>query len=198
MPDDSADRFAACCSDALFGYAEAASAMWWAITNQTLDVCGRVVKAAVSEDPSAKPASWFNPNPDGKAHYGGDSALGFTAPAEWMGLFGMPAGPAVSPFGAVPATSPIDVWFNMFPLRGTPAAWPMAFFMLSAGVPKAVAWPTATANAAMMEAAEVATGQLKTAFANYRSDSGYAAAPHVSDIPFMPQAHAATTWPISA
>jgi len=174
-----AERFATCCSDAMFGYAEAAQAMWWAATLESIEMCGRVVKSVSEPDAETAPKSWFNPKSSSKPNYGTQSFAGF-APQPVLPWFAG-AGITLPSFGLwssamSPAVSPFDVWFDMMPLRGGPAAWPMAFFMLSAGVPKAVAWPTAEANAAMMEAAEVATGQLQSVFASYRTETGYATA----------------------
>ncbi len=158
-----AERIATCYCEAMFGYAEAASAMWWAVTHASIDTCASMVKAASKDD--GKPKSWFNPEA-APALFGGDRAA-----FDWFG----------NATGALPS---LDIWFDMFPLRGGPAAWPMAFGMLSAGVPKAVAWPAAAANAAMMEAAEVASGEMQNAFASYHSESGYAAAANANGVPY--------------
>ena len=177
------ERMATCCSEAMFGYAEAVNAFWWAATQQTIDACGEAVRAAVPPKPDDKPKSWFNPNLDGGTFF---APLEARAPAgasqSWFGPSPFMQ-PAASGFFAapMPAVSPFDVWLNMFPLSANPTAWPMAYFMLSAGVPKSVAWPTAKANAAMMEAAGIATDHLQTAYASYRSDSGYSAATNVGD-----------------
>ena len=50
----------------------------------------------------------------------------------------------------------------------------MAFMMMSSGVPHSVAWPTAEANAAVMDAADAATQSIKQVFASYRTDGGHA------------------------
>jgi hypothetical protein len=47
---------------------------------------------------------------------------------------------------------------------------------MTAGVPREVAWPTAEANVAAIDAAEAATDAINTVFASYRSESGYAMA----------------------
>lgn len=158
-------RLADCCSEAMFGYAEATTAFWWSATQQTIDACDRAIKAA-SPGAEPEPTSWFNPAPGGKAFHASVEAV---SPWPQMSWFGMP-------LPAPAAASPFDVWFDMFPLSANPVAWPMAYFMLSAGMPKNVAWPAAKANAAMMEAAGLASDQLQSAFSSYRSDSGYASA----------------------
>ena len=72
-----------------------------------------------------------------------------------------------NPFAAMGA-----MW-QMFP-QGSMAAWPMACAMISAGVPQTVAWPTAEANLAAMDAAGAATQSMQKAFSNYRSSGGHA------------------------
>jgi len=77
-----------------------------------------------------------------------------------------------------PATTkadPMSAWLTAFPFTPPTAAWPMAFMMISQGVPHAVAWPTAEANAAVMDAAETARRSIKQAFASYQSEGGHAA-----------------------
>ena len=50
----------------------------------------------------------------------------------------------------------------------------MAFMMVSSGVPHTVAWPTAEANAAVLDAADAATQSIKKAFASYHTEGGHA------------------------
>ena len=80
--------------------------------------------------------------------------------------------PAGNPFGN-PMANPMTAWFSMFPFSAQPAAWPMAFMMMSSGVPHSVAWPTAEANAAVMDAADAATQSIKQVLASYRTDGGH-------------------------
>jgi hypothetical protein len=70
-------------------------------------------------------------------------------------------------------------WLTTFPFMPPTAAWPMAFMMMSQGVPQAVAWPTAEANAAVLDAAEIARRSIKQAFASYQSEGGHAAGGNV-------------------
>jgi hypothetical protein len=74
----------------------------------------------------------------------------------------------------------MTAWFGMFPLNATPSSWPMAYAFMAAGIPRSVAWPAAEANDAVLDAAEAATASFNSAFANYRSESGYAMAQIVS------------------
>ena len=66
----------------------------------------------------------------------------------------------------------------MVSFRGSPAAWPMAFMMVAAGVPRNVAWPTAEANAAAIEAADIARRSWDT-FSTYRTDGARHRADHL-------------------
>jgi len=75
-----------------------------------------------------------------------------------------------------PAANPMAAWLAMFPFSSPPSAWPMAFMLMSSGVPHSVAWPTAEANAAVMDAADAATQSIKQVMASYRTDSGHGTA----------------------
>jgi hypothetical protein len=70
--------------------------------------------------------------------------------------------------------APVRAWWGLFPLEGTPSSWPMAYAMMTAGVPRSVAMPAAEANVAAMDAADAAKTSIDRAFASYRSDSGFA------------------------
>lgn len=56
----------------------------------------------------------------------------------------------------------------------------MAYAMMTAGVPRAVALPAAEANMAAMDAADAAQTSIDRTFSAYRSDSGFAVAQIVS------------------
>jgi hypothetical protein len=72
-------------------------------------------------------------------------------------------------------SNPMSAWLALFPFAPPTSAWPMAFMMMSQGVPHAIAWPTAEANAAVLDAADVARQSIKQVFASYQSEGGYAA-----------------------
>jgi hypothetical protein len=89
---------------------------------------------------------------------------------------------AMSPTPVRPAASPSNpmaAWIAAMPFTPPTAAWPMAFMMMSSGVPHAIAWPTAEANAAVLDAAEVARRSIKSAYASYQTDGGHAAGGNV-------------------
>jgi hypothetical protein len=180
-------RFARSCTDAAFGYARAATAAYSAVASQTFEFWANAAKPAserrvppsrAEQDPmsialGAWPNAWPNP------------ALDFFKMSQaWAGTPWMGAAWPGSPWAehgangaaAQLAFSPVAAWWAMFPLNGNPASWPMAYGLMSAGVPREIAWPTAEANAAAIDAAEAASDALESAFATYQSDSGYAMA----------------------
>lgn len=104
-----------------------------------------------------------------------------TNPWEAMAQFAEVMSGALTAMSSTPvkplrsASDPMTAWLTAFPFTPPTAAWPMAFMMMSQGVPHAVAWPTAEANAAVIDAAEVARRSIKQAFASYQSEGGHAA-----------------------
>lgn len=73
------------------------------------------------------------------------------------------------------AFAPFAVWWGAA-LRGPTFAWPMAYSMIAQGVPDSVAWPTAEANAAVIDATAIITEQAQQSFASYQSAGGFAMA----------------------
>jgi hypothetical protein len=137
-------RIAAACGNALMCYSEAWMAAWSGAVDQMVEL---------TKEPEQKPSSWFNPAPNGAPFYGPPSE----AAAMWCTMAGLP----------------VQTWLQMMPLRGVPTAWPFAYWLIAAGVPKDVAWPTAEGNAAMLEASTLATAEFQTAFAAFRTDGGH-------------------------
>jgi len=123
---------------------------------------------AVAPEPAPTPA----PNP---------MALPMSAPLAAMAMFADAVTGAMSAMSMTPvksiadASNPMAAWMAMFPFAKQSAAWPMAFVMMSSGVPHAVAWPTAEANVAVLDAADAARQSFKQALAGYQSESGHAA-----------------------
>ena len=54
-------------------------------------------------------------------------------------------------------------WWTNAP-RYTAATWPLAFGMMSSGLPQAIAWPLADANRALMDATDTAAKPLMILF----------------------------------
>lgn len=174
-------RFARSYTDAVFGYTDAVAAAYAAFTDQTLAFWASA--AATSRGASGASGSNFS-----SSHSPAASRAAF--PAGPFSLSPFPVGPwpnpalemmklwpwaAVAGIPAAPdAFSPLAAWWGMFQPRGSPEGWPMAFALMAAGVPHSVAWPTAQANIAALDAAEAATASFNNAFSSYRSDGGHA------------------------
>lgn len=185
-------RFAKNCSDAAFGYANAATAAYANWASQAFEMMAGAVR---SQEPPAPPRSWYRePPPAPQAGVSAAPIAGFPAP--WM-PFAWPGLPTSAPPAA--AMNPFTAWLDMVSFRGSPAAWPMAFMMVAAGVPRNVAWPTAEANAAAIEAADIARRSWDT-FSTYRTDGGHATAQitwgsEPQNEPAAPPAAAMALWP---
>jgi hypothetical protein len=166
-------RFARSYSDAAFGYARAATAAYAAVADQTLEFW---TNAARSPETGfrrpAEAASPFDMWPSPAREFFKSAA----SPWSNAGWNGSPQ----NAFAQRMAMAPVTAWWGMFPLQGNPSSWPMAYALMSAGMPRSVALPTAEANTAALEAAEAATEQINDVFATYRSESGYAVAQIIS------------------
>jgi hypothetical protein len=146
LSTDLQNRFASNCIDAMQGYMAASNAASAAMMGQMLDGWANAVRTM--------------------------SGLAVTdtrqldLPIARMGA-GLPM-PGPQQF--------MDMWLSMTPFGRSPVVLQMAYAMMAFGVPRSVAMPTAEANAAVMNAAEVAAEPLKEAFASYRTDGGHASA----------------------
>jgi hypothetical protein len=171
------ERFTQRCTDAAFGYTAATTAAYAAMANQIFDFWADVLKPPRQEPPASQ-FSWGWPMPTMPM-----PAPRQSPPANPFLPFAWPVPPSRSmpannlfagPFAG--ANAMFSAWLGMFPYAASPAAWPMAFMMMASGVPHSVAWPTAEANVAVMDAAEAATVSVQKALSSYRSDGGHAVA----------------------
>jgi len=189
-------RFARHCADAAFGYTAASAAACAAFTEQVLNFWSGVLQP---EAPKREMAAWPwpVPMPSGMpvtAESQPFNPFVWALPKPTPAVPTLPGNPweAMAQFAEVMSNSlaamsstpvrttispnnPMAAWMTMFPFAQQNAAWPMAVMMMSRGVPHAVAWPTAEANAAVLEAADVATKSMRKAFASYQSEGGHAA-----------------------
>lgn len=158
-------------TDAAFGYANATAAAYTAMFGQALAFWAEAGRAMSPEPP--KPRSWFRePDP----HTGIEPFSLADWPFAWARAT-LPAAPGShTPPPYAVAASPLTAWFDMFPLKGPPASWPMAYNMMCAGVPRSVAQPMAEANVAAADAVEAAKAQVNKTFSSYRSAGGHATA----------------------
>ncbi|MGE0022996.1 MAG: hypothetical protein AB7S70_05115 [Hyphomicrobium sp.] len=160
-------RFAKSYATAAFGYAQAASAAYAALADQTLDFWSQAARAGSSvDDRQPRLQLVTGPRPYRSAFSATQSAA---SPASGVDFVRISQAWADSPMFA-----PVRAWWSMFPLQGNPACWPMAYAMMSAGVPRTVAMPAAEANIAAFDAASVASASIDRAFSAYRSESGFA------------------------
>lgn len=126
-----------------------------------------------------------------------------------LSAFPMPGFPFAAPASQSHHPSayqnPFQVWLGMFPMPASMTAsmpppmapsmiWPMAFMMIASGVPRSVAWPTAEANAAALDAADAAAVTVRQVFSRYHTDGGHAA----SHQTWPTQTWPAQTWPTQA
>ncbi len=194
-------RFARHCTEAAFGYSAATTAAYAAFADQVLSFWTSVLQPAPPKrepelwrwpvplaPPSApakadfNPFMWALPQPVAPAP---KAAALPTNPWEAMAQFAEVMSGALSAISGTPVKplsspkDPMTAWLTAFPFAQPTAAWPMAFMMMSQGVPHAVAWPTAEANAAVLDAAEIARRSISKAFASYQSESGHAAGGNV-------------------
>lgn len=182
-------RFARSCSDAAFGYANAATAACASMTTQAFDMWATALRSAMPPPARPEPRSWYR-HPDERVAppvpsvftafvnpYNPFFAGALASPqpfTAWMRPWSAtPA--AASPQNAVVAMmSPWTTWMSMWSGPRVATAWPMAVVMVSGGVPHAVAVPAAEAHAAVLDAATIAADHLAKIYSAYRSEGGHA------------------------
>lgn len=158
-------RFAQSCTTAAFGYARAATAAYAALASQTLDFWSQAMKRPEADD--YKPAApYLVTGPKSYRPAVTPTLMDAAMPLDFTRIS--------SAWASSPMLAPMRAWWSLFPLEGNPASWPMAYAMMTAGVPRAVALPAAEANVAAMDAAEAASASIDRVFASYRTEGGYA------------------------
>lgn len=174
----SQERFAQSCTDAAVGYLTAANAASLEIMRRSFDVWSDALSAWA---PKPEPRSWYR-HPDAPEHQSTTLpalANPFLPPFAQLGAWQNLLAPWMGPFARHDMPSPLTVmapWWRMAASERAMTAWPMAFFMISIGIPEGVARPAAEANAAVLDASQVARGAVDRAFAAYRSEGGHAVA----------------------
>jgi hypothetical protein len=169
------ERFARRCSDAAFGYTSATTAAYAALTEQVFDFWAGMLtppeKPASTRASAAVTPVWGWPGPAKQE----PAPFPFPMMPMWPFAWAAPQHATSAPKYNNPATSysPFEAWFAMFPFAAPSPAWPMAFMMMSSGVPRNIAWPTAEANVAAMEAAESAAETVQKVFSGYRTEGGH-------------------------
>ena len=175
------ERFARRCTDAAFGYGTATTAAYFAFAGQVLDFWASMLApdtrpAPKSRTPALRAPSFGWPT----------SPQAALTPFLWpmaAAPASTPAAPfsfapfAFQPFAAAPAINPFQAWFNGLPFAAATPAWPMAFMLIAYGMPSSVAWPTAEANAAAIDAVDAAAVTVRQVFSSHRTDGGHSSRP---------------------
>ena len=173
--DGSSKRISRGCSEAIVGYATAATAAYTQLACHALDFWCTALSglteelAPVSPEDAAQPA---------KAVNYGEPAFGMSA-ADWNPLSWFDPRRFEGLWRMDHTTPPLTAMMNMansVPLRGASTSWGMAQVMIDSGVPRSIAWPAAEANAAALDAADAASNGFRRVVANFHTDSGYATA----------------------
>lgn len=149
----------------------ATGAAYAAMADQAFAFWNEAFQAVIPEPSKPQPKSWYvEPAP---AKCGVAEAWPGLLPWMWMdiGAVGSVKPRAVDndPFSiSAWVEAPVASWLELTKPQ-TAMACPMAFGMISAGIPPAVAWPTARANVAAMDACSVVAQSVQTAIENYQS-----------------------------
>jgi hypothetical protein len=167
------ERFTRGCTDAAFGYTAATTAAYAAFADQVFSFWAGAFTPPAPE-PAPPPTVWGWPMmPFMQAPRPEPAPMPFM-PFPWATPQRQSV-PAVDPFAG--ANAAFSAWLDMFSYAAAPpAAWPMAFMLIASGVPRSVAFPTAEANVAVMDAADAAAVSVQRVMSSYRSDGGHAVA----------------------
>lgn len=168
-------RINKCCNDAAMGYLTAAGAAYLAMADQAFRFWSQSLETMMPEP--AKPAkkSWYVA-PDQTKRARTESTGSWACMMPWMApAAAMGPGHAAANQGPFGAWGLFEQWLALTNPQ-TAMAWPMACGMMAAGIPQSVAWPTAQANVAAMDAFSTAAKSVEEAVVNYRSDGGHAVA----------------------
>lgn len=160
-------RFTRSCTDAAFGYTAATIAAYADLTSQVLNFWADALQPAGEDKTSG------TKDQAGFPFVGQGTTPTPFAPFDWM-MDPRWLPPTANCTLGNAVASPFAPWCGMLPFAAAPAVWPMALMLMSAGVPRSVAWPTAEANVAVMDAADAAADSVKQVFASYPSGGGHA------------------------
>ena len=175
-------RLAHSCTEAALGYATAAGAAYAQMIDHALSGWRSAIEAALPSEPESEPRSWYR-HPDAPVRRPADPASlplwgAMSLPAVWLAPWQAMAPHLMAPWQPSRAQSEVLslMWAAPWRTDVPPMAWPMALWMVAAGMPQSVAVPTAKANLAAMDATQTAVAVVEQAFASYRSDGGHAVA----------------------
>jgi len=155
------------------GYLTATNAAYSAMADQMFSFWGQMLEAFIPESEKPQTRSWYvEPAPVRSVASDDTGAWRCMMPWMWMGADAAAGKPARAadddPFSMSSwIRDPLQSWLDLAKPR-TMMAVPMAFGMISAGIPHAVAWPAAQANVAMMEACNVMARSFEAAIENHQ------------------------------
>lgn len=183
-------------ADAAVGYTNASVAAMSAIANRTLAFWMPAPETRQTPSGRRDHLSWFDgqrasrrPEPASTDALNPWAAFNFWTSAMTSAMQPRPTNPSMMAMAM--SFGPFAAWWSQ--ALGTPNfAWPMAYQMIASGVPESVAWPTAEANAAVLDAAVAVKQEVEQAFASYQSAGGFAMA-HILP-PAKPTALALTAF----
>ncbi len=183
---DLQSRFAKSYLDAMHGYMNASAAASNAVMGNVFDFWATAAKTMASGKPPAPAPAMLPMMP------WGFPMMAPTAMPFWSQPTANPAANVMMPF---------EFWMSMTPFGRSPVVLQMAYGMMAFGVPRDVAMPTAEANAAAFDAAEIAVGPFQNAFSSYRSDGGHATAQikflqRMAAMVMLSPLGAAAAWPM--
>ena len=165
---DASMKIARLSGEATANYATAAFAAYADMAAQGMSMWLGAVEAMMPKPPEPEPRSWYR-SPDQRSMNRSASRNPFDTGRPPFGKLTNPMVPS-SPYEYW------QTWMKLWPLRGPPASWPMAYMMIHSGLPRDVAFPTAAGNVAMLEAVGTASQLAVETFASYHSDGGHASA----------------------
>lgn len=165
-------RFATSYATAAFGYVRAASAAYATLASQALEFWGGAARAASGWEETGR-AQPMQLEAGPRPYRSAVAAPVQSAPPSMMSGFLRPS------YGwtSSPVLASVHAWWGLFPLEGNPASWPMAYAMMTAGVPRNVALPVAEANVAALDAVDAAQTSINRAFSAYGPEGRSAAPP---------------------
>jgi hypothetical protein len=196
------ERLSRSCSDATFGYFNAANAAWAEMTQRSLAMWSEAMAPMLPPAEKPAPRSWYR-HPDeprsavrrepavvraqpvappsaGSAYAAWPSPLSLWLELMQTSLAAIPRAaasrqaPAAMPPLPTAWPAPLSMLVPWWPtLAGERAmtAWPMLLMMVAIGIPRSIAEPAAEANAAALDAAEVATQVVSRAFSRDRKST---------------------------
>lgn len=155
------------------GYMTATNAAYAAMADQMFSFWNQVFDTFIPEPEKPQSRSWYvEPAPIHSEARVAAGAWPCMLPWMWMDAGATGTGKSArvhdDPFNmSAWMRDPFASWLDLVKPQ-TMMACPMAFGMISAGIPHTVAWPAARANMAMIDACNIAARSFQTASENHK------------------------------